>query len=152
MLAEINTISDIIYDVKQNITDNQYKTVLESLAKLVPTTKDHDNLLAEYTNDFYKQFFYHNHINNFQFNYTYFEQSNTLWIQHTGVSPHQISINQQFLYSKSFNPTTRDIKISYARVLKLLPKYSIIEYSGRQKKISNRTLSKIFFYPYVYFK
>lgn len=152
MLADINTISDIIYDVKQNITDNQYKTVLESLAKLVPTTKDHDNLLAEYTNDFYKQFFYHNHKNNFQFSYTYFQQNNILWIQHRGSFPYQININQQYLYSKTFDPLTRDITFCYARILKIMPKYVIIEISGRQKKISNRTLAKIVFYPFIFIK
>jgi hypothetical protein len=149
MITEINTISDIIYDIKDKLKDHEYKTILECLAKIVPIAKEDDKLLIDYTNDFYKQFFFHHHKNNFQFNYTYFQQSNILWIKQIGSMPHQISINQQYLYSKSFNQSTRDIECCYARVLKIMPKYCIIDVSGSLRKISNKTLAKSYYYPYI---
>lgn len=145
MTDYIQTISNIIYDVKENITDSQYKSIMECLMEL---NKNKQDVETDLTRDFYKQFFYHSHKNNNCFFYLYVNQDNSLWTSFEYQS-FRLQMNSQFIYSKVFNSHDKSIAVSYTRIVKIMPKYCVIDVDGFQKKISNKTLSKLVFFPYI---
>lgn len=144
-MTEINTISDIIYDVKEKITDAQYKSIMECLMEL---NKNKEDIETEMSRDFFKQFFYHSHKNNNCFFYMYVNQDNSLFVSFE-YKAFRLYLNHQFLYSKSFNCVDKSITVSYAKIVKICPKYCVIEVNNYQKKISNKTLVKLIFFPLI---
>ena len=144
-MTEIETISDIVCDIKENITDIQYKTIMECLLELNKKKTDDE---IELTRDFFKQYFYHSPKNNNCYYYMYVSQDNSLWLSFEYKS-HRLYVNNEFLYSKTFNCADNSINLTYAKILKIMPKYCLIEVDNYQKKVSNKTLTKILYFPYI---
>lgn len=144
-MTEITTISDIIYDIRENLSSIQYKTIMECLMEL---NKKKDDDETELTRDFFRQFFYHSPKNNNCFFYMYVNQDNTLWASYEYKSV-RLSIDYSFLYSKTFNCIDKTITKTNARIVKIMPKYSILMIDNYHKKVSNKTLVKILYFPYI---
>ena len=140
-------ISNIIYDIKEQISDQQFKTIMDNLMELNKLKKDEDSE-DELKKEFFRQFFYHSHKNNNCFFYQYNNQNNSIWTSFV-YQANLFNINDQFLYSKTFDVLTHEIKVSYARITKIMPRYCYIEVDGFNKKISNLTLTKVVYFPYI---
>ncbi len=46
----MNTILDVVEDIKQNITDNQYKTIMESLMEVNKTNNQYKSIMESLEN------------------------------------------------------------------------------------------------------
>ena len=145
MLAEINTISDIIYDIREILSSSQYKTIMECLMEL---NKKRDDIENELTKEFFKQHFFHSHKNNSCFYYLYVLHNYSIWV---GFENKNINlfVNSQFLYSKNYNTFDKSIDITYARIIKIMPMYCLLQIDSHKKKVSNITLAKIVNFPYI---
>ena len=154
-MTEINTISDIIYDVKQNITDAQYKSIMDCLMKINNEhleNKKIENTEEKLTKDFFRHFFYHSHKNNNCFDYMFNKDDNSLWVSFDSHSTQlDLNNNHSFTYSKKFISRDQSIMISYFRIVRIMPHYSIINIHNRNKKLSNKTLAKLVYFYYIEF-
>lgn len=142
----IQIISDIIYDNKEKLTDNEYKIIMDNLMILNKYT---DDLELKLTREFMEQFFYHSHLNNPLFLYIYCNHDLSLRVMYKGFIKY-LKIGELILFEKYYNTTTKEYLEIKGKVEKIMPKYSVISFDDtNRKKMSNITLCKISFYPYI---
>ncbi len=142
----VQTISNIIFDNKEKLTDGEYKTIMDNLMIFNRYTDDLETRLSR---EFMEQFYYHSNTNNKLFNYFLWNGGISInsKISHIGYIKYP---SDTILYKKCFNKTTKQYVEVKAKIEKIMPKYTYILFDNtRRKKISNITLCKIIFYPYI---
>ena len=143
-MSEIQNISDVLYDVKHHLTDYQFKTVMDNLMLL---NQSKDTTESQISNEFFKQFFYHHQNTYFDYKFTKDDQSIFVCFENFA---YKLKHGSTFLYEKIVD--NGSIQEVHATVVRINPKYSVIEINDFQKKISNRTLAKVLNFPYIVVK
>ena len=133
-MTELQNISNIVFDIKEKLTDLEFKSIMDELQKI-----NNNNMDDCY---FYKQKFYHSSQANVFFMYIFCEQDNTIRccnLKEKVVK--NLKNGDEIVYNQE----------KKCKILKINPKYTIIEIDNQTtlEKISNTTLCKILYYPYV---
>ena len=133
----VEKITNIIYDFKEKLTDLEYISVMNELKKIYNTQT---NKPDDYK--FYKQKFYHSLQANAFFMYIFCEQDNTIRC---------CNLKQKVVKNLKNGDEIVYNQEKKCKILKINPKYTIIEIDNQTtlEKISNTTLCKILYYPYV---
>ena len=130
-------MTNVIYDLKEKLTDLEYITVMDELKKIYDTEAYKPD---DY--NFYKFFFYHSSQANAFFMYVFCEQDNTIRCCNRKEKViKNLKIGDEIDYNQE----------NKCKILKINPKYTInkIDNQVTLEKISNTTLCKILYYPYV---
>ena len=146
----IQTISNIIYDIKDNLTDFQFKSIMDTLLilnKQIPTNNKKEAITEQtFVGLFYKQYFYHSNHNNKLYKYQYIMQDQSLLIFYEYLTK-KVSSGFQFTYERVYDDEL--IEDTDATIINITPKYCKLLINNHQKKISNLTLCKIIHFPYI---
>ncbi len=146
----IQAISNIIYDIKDNLTDFQFKSIMDTLLilnKQLPTNDKKKAITEEdWCNKFYKQYFYHSNQNNKLYKYQYIMQDQSLLIFYEYTTK-RVCVGNHFIYERVYDDEL--IEDTDATIINITPKYCKLLINNHQKKISNLTLCKLIHYPYI---
>ena len=155
-MSVLQNLSDIVCDIKEKLTDLEYKSIMDELqtlnnTKLVKTDDDvkllmHNFLFEQFS--FFVQQYYHSSKNNKQFVCVYTEQDGILTCRHLS-SIKQLKKGDEIVYKKDFDNNTVSSTVKKCIIDKIMPKYTILKFDDYEKKISNITLCKILYYPYI---
>ncbi len=141
----IQNISDTIFNIKEKLTDYEFKYIMDNLMLLNKKIPEEDTEQS-FINAFYRQFFHHSHQNNRYFKYQYVNQDNSIILFYEYTTK-RLCIGDTFIYEKVFdNNVVENIE---ATIVKISPRYTIIKVNNYNKKISNITLCKVYNYPYI---
>ena len=146
----IQDISNIVYDIKENITDKQFKSIMDNLLIINKQLPNNQQTITEETfvNMFYKQFFYHSNHNNKLYKYQYLIQDGSILLFYENTST-RLCIGNTFTYEKIYDSIDGIIENVIAKVKRIMPKYSVLTINNFDKKISNCTLNKLVQHPYI---
>lgn len=142
----VQNISNIIYDIKEKITDGEYKNILDELMMINKQLFSKDEM--NFSNKFFKQFFYHNHQNNKCFKYQYIQHDNSILLFHDFMTT-RLCQGDDFIFEEIYNSFNNTVEIIKAKILKISPRYTILQINNFQKKVSNLTLCKVVFHHYI---
>ena len=141
----IQNISNIIYDIREKLTDYEFKMIMDNLMSINKQIPE-ENTEQSFINAFYRQFFHHSHQNNKYFKYQYINQDNSIILFYEHLTK-RLCIGDTFIYEKIFDDNV--VENIEAIIVKISPRYTIIKVNNYNKKISNITLCKVYNYPYI---
>ncbi len=97
----IQNISNIIYDIKEKLTDYEFKMIMDNLMSINKQIPE-ENTEQSFINAFYRQFFHHSHQNNRYFKYQYVNQDNSIILFYEHLTK-RLCIGDTFIYEKVFD-------------------------------------------------
>ena len=115
----VQDISNIIFNIKEKLTDNEFKEIMDNLMVLNKQTDSTENILVA---EFYKQQFYHLPHNNNCFYFHYMNEDNTLFTNFE-YDTKRMKVGDTFLYEKVFNYIDGSINENVATIVRINPKY-----------------------------
>ena len=146
----VQDISNIVYDVKDSLTDYQFKSIMDMLMDVNKQLPNNQQTLTEedWCNLFYKQHFYHSNHNNKFYKFQYLIQDGSILLYYDNTI-NRLCIGHKFIYEKVFDSFDETIENVEATVKRVMPKYTVLTINNFDKKISNLTLNKIVQHPYI---
>lgn len=146
----VQDISNVIFEVKEQLTDNQFKSIMDNLLVLNKQIPNKQQTITEedWCNQFYKQYFYHSNHNNKLYKYQFLNQDGSILLFYENTST-RLCIGNTFTYEKIYDSIDGIIENVEAKVKRIMPKYTVLIINNFDKKISNCTLNKLYNHPYI---
>jgi hypothetical protein len=144
MQGTIQHISNVVFSIKDKISDGEFKDILDNLMKL-HQVEDEDQKMI---NLYYKTFWFHSHKNNYCFHYCYNLKNNTLTTIHEN-NIQTFAVGNEITYELEYHYDTKETIDHKAKITKITPKYVHLEVNNCHQKHSNTTFCKLVNYCYV---
>lgn len=144
----IQNISNVIFEIKEQLTDKQFKTIMDELMNVNKQLPNNQLTENDWCNLFYKQHFYHSNTNNRFYKHQYLIQDGSILLYYDNTI-NRLCIGHKFIYEKIFDTFDDTIENVEATIKRVMPKYTVLTINNFDKKISNLTLNKIVQHPYI---